>query len=116
MDYVKYPEAKNCIITGVDEYEVSNLLQSYFSKIRKFVNTTWELTNNLPESDKKGILQHIYDYAMIIIHPYIFPRKPTELDTKLKSRIEKFKLLTTQQLEIKPENCHLQLWEFCINR
>jgi len=55
------------------------------------------------EEEKKGVFDHLYNYAMMIIYPQVFPEIPN--DTALKTL-----------LQVQPKNLHTQLLNFCITR
>lgn len=51
---------------------------------------------------------------MLNIYSEIFPQTPTEYDNDLCSRIENFKNVSPEEMNIKPENHHTELWELSI--
>ena len=82
--------------------------------MREYIATNCPETAELSKNNKEGVFSYIYDYAMLNIYSEIFPQTPTEYDNDLCSRIENFKNVSPEEMNIKPENHHTELWELSI--
>lgn len=115
-DYRKLQSGSNCVAAGKNRKGVCDVFKSYFKEVKKFIYTKWDRTRDLEERDKRGVFDRVYSYSMLLLHSYVFPCSPSERDANLLRRARKLQTLTLDQLEIKPGNRRVQLWDFCITR
>jgi len=107
-------DAKNCIETGEDQSNACHIFYEYFKRVKDYIDVKCEDTIRLSNTDKKGIFDYIYDYAMLEIYRYIFPAFPSKSDRELAKHINTLKGATPEELQIKPSNRHEELWDLSI--
>ena len=84
--------------------------------VKGVIEETYPLTQDLPPKYKKTIFYHVYNYAMIIIYPYNFPKEFTSDNVILLRQIHYSQDLSLEELGMTKENQHIELWDYCITR
>ena len=102
------------IICGEDKSNICRIFYDYFSQLKNYIFTACDELSEFSENDKEEVFKSIYDYSMVVIYNKIFPHVPSTYDKELSAHFSQLKNLTVEQLEIKPENQHSELWDLCI--
>lgn len=115
-DYCGRKEAMECVITGEDKHGICRIFHEYLKALEGFILRDWKYASGLSAEDKKGAFECVYKHFMLVLHPHIFPEVPSPGDERLGIQAEKVRAQTLEQLEVKPEDRHLEVWNYCIKR
>ena len=114
-EYHQYEDAAACIGIGKDKNGILEVFREYFDKFKKEIKKN-QRTANLSANNIDGIFRYVYEYAMLILHPDLFPKTPSSDDEFVSKQMTEIRKLGLDQLEIKPENRHTELWDLCLQR
>ena len=113
-EYSQFMDITHAIICGEDKSNICRIFYDYFSQLKNYIFTACDELSEFSENDKEEVFKSIYDYSMVVIYNKIFPHVPSTYDKELSAHFSQLKNLTVEQLEIKPENQHSELWDLCI--
>jgi len=113
-DYSKYTEVRDCIESGKDKSNICQVYYEYFKRVRDYINIECKETIQLSEKNKEEIFDYIYDYAMLKIYGRVFPSIPSISDKEVMNHISSIKANSPEDLHIKPDNRHEELWDLSI--
>ena len=105
-EYSQYHDVKKSISNGIDKDSICKIFHEYFAKLKDHLFMVY---SDLPNEDKEGIFEYIYDYAILKIYQEIYPVKPSNYDKEFYNNVFNQSSLSAEQMNIKPKDFHPEL-------